>query len=124
MNGTTVENYFKKFKWDFAKYQHQGRQLSEIVSQIQAISAKIDDELKKLSVLFNEKNNSLSTLQRRKVINFATSDLEDFVKPEKYASLQIINSASLLTVFVVVSKSAQRGRQSMSVLIRHTKFTK
>jgi glutathionylspermidine synthase len=109
INGKSPENYFRTFQWDFAKYQHQGRQLADLVQQIQGISAKIDDELKKLATMYNEKNSNLAALQRKKTINFVTSDLEDFLKPEKFAGLQILNSASLLTVFVVVNKSSQRG---------------
>lgn len=105
-----MEAYFRNFQWDYAKYQYQGRQLADIVSQIQGLATKIDDELKKMTALYNEKNLALSALQRKKVINLATSDFEDFLKPEAAARLEVLNMAALLTVFVVVPKAAEKSK--------------
>ena len=109
VNETPVDAYFRNFQWDYAKYQHQGRQLVDIVGQIQGLAAKIEDELKKLAALYNEKSTLLSSLQRKKTINLATSDFEDFLAPEVVAKLEILKSGSLLTVFVVVPKAYDAG---------------
>jgi V-type H+-transporting ATPase subunit C len=81
VNETTVDSYIKKFQWDFARFQHQGRQLTEIVEQIQAMSGKIDEELKTLVGNYTEKNLLLAAIKRRKQINLSTSDFEDFFDP-------------------------------------------
>ena len=100
----------RKFQWDGARYQFQGRQLTEIVAQIQSMAAKVDEELKKLSVVYNEKTLAASTLQRKKTINISTSDFEDFMKPALVAKLELLQSESLLTVMVVVPVSLEKGR--------------
>lgn len=110
MNSTKVETFLRKFQWDNARYQFSGRQLSEIVSQIQSMAAKVDDELKKLSLLYNEKTLALSTLQRKKTVNVSTSDFEDFMKPAAVARLELINSETLLTIMVVVPASLEKGK--------------
>lgn len=102
VNNKTVEEFLRKFEWDFARYQHQNRPLIEIISQIQASTAKADDELKKLASTYNEKQLSCSTLQRRKTINMSLSEFEDFLTTEEVARLELIDSDSLLTVTVAV----------------------
>mmetsp|Transcript_21444 Transcript_21444/g.19515 ORF Transcript_21444/g.19515 Transcript_21444/m.19515 type:complete len:436 (+) Transcript_21444:62-1369(+) len=108
VNDTPIETYFRNFSWDFARYQHQGRPLVDIVNQIQGLSSKIDEELKKLSLLYNEKVVNLGSLQRKKTINLSTSDFEDFLKPEQVNKLDLIDTPTLLTVFVVVPKALEK----------------
>ena len=74
------------------------------------MTLKVDEELKKLTILFNEKTVVLSTLQRKKVINFATSDFEDFMKPAAVARLELIDTETLLTVMVVVPAALENGK--------------
>jgi hypothetical protein len=100
----------RKFQWDHARYQFSGRQLAEIVAQIQAMAAKVDEELKKLSTLYNEKNLALGTLQRKKTINLTTSDFEDFLKPTAVSKIELVDTESLLTVMVVVPKALENGK--------------
>lgn len=109
INDTAIEAYFKKFQWDFASYQFQGKQLAELVGQIQAMAGKTEEELKLLSANFTEKNLALAAAKRRQVINLATSDFEDFLTPEKIAKLDVQNSEHLLTVMVVVPKALEQG---------------
>ena len=111
VNSTKVETFLRKFQWDNARYQFSGRQLSEIVSQIQSMAAKVDEELKKLALLYNEKTLTLSSLQRKKTVNASTSDFEDFMKPAAVARLELINSETLLTVMVVVPGSLEKGKK-------------
>lgn len=110
INSVRVETFLRKFQWDNARYQFSGRQLPEIVSQVQSMAAKVDEELKKLSLLYNEKTLSLSTLQRKKVVNVTTSDFEDFMKPMAVARLELLNSETLLTVMVIVPASLENGK--------------
>jgi hypothetical protein len=123
VNETTVESYIKKFQWDFARFQHQGRQLTEIVEQIQSMSGKIDDELKILTGNYTEKNLSLSTMKRRKQINLSTSDFEDFLTPELVAKLDYQDTEHFLTIMVVVPKQLEGGVEfSIEFLISNKIF--
>jgi hypothetical protein len=81
----------------------------ELVSQIQSLTGKIEEELKTLSTSFTEKNVALAATQRKKVINLASSDFEDFLKPEDVAKIDLLSSESLLTVMVTVPKQLQNG---------------
>ena len=60
--------------------------------------------------MYNDKNVLLSSLQRKKTINLGTSDFEDFLKPERVAKLEILDTLNLATVFVVVPKALQAGK--------------
>ena len=84
------------------------------------MAAKVDEELKKLSTLYNEKNLNLSALQRKKTINLSTSDFEDFMKPTTVAKLELINTETLLTVMVVVPNAVEKGNTTY-ILIKKKK---
>jgi hypothetical protein len=119
INSSTVETFLKNFAWDFARYQVTGRQLSELVSQIQSMAAKVDDELKKLSIMFNEKTTIHVNLQRKKVINLITSDFEDFLSPQEVTALDMLkadNEKVLETVMVVVPKALDVGKRILSLI--------
>jgi V-type H+-transporting ATPase subunit C len=110
IQSSRVEEYLRNFVWDFARYQHAGRQLGELVSQVQSMAAKVDDELKKLSAMLVEKNLTLSNLQRRKTINLQTSDFEDFLTAESVARLEILRADGekiLETIMVVVPNAVE-----------------
>lgn len=106
---TSVEAYLQRFQWDYAQYQHQGRQLSELVSQIQAMAGKIDEDLKTLSTSYTEKTLALANTKRKKIINLATSDLEDFLTPRDMSRIDLLDTEHLLTVFVVVPLAIESG---------------
>lgn len=108
---TSVEAYLQRFQWDYAQYQHQGRQLSELVSQIQATAGKIDEDLKTLSTSYTEKSLALANTKRKKIINLATSDLEDFLTPRDMSRIDLQDTEHLLTVFVVVPLAIESGNQ-------------
>ena len=111
INSASVETFLRKFSWDNARYQHSGRSLTDLVSQIQGMAANVDEELKKLSIVLAEKQSTLVGLQRRKTINLATSDFEDFLTTEQAARLDIVSDPEsvLQTVFIVLAKSAVDG---------------
>ena len=105
-----VEQYLKNFEWDFAKYQPQGKTLAEIVGQIQSMASRIDDELKKYAVELAEKAINMSSLQRRKIVNFSTSELEDFLKPAVAATIEPSDpNGTLITLIVSVPKALEKG---------------
>lgn len=108
-NEMAVDNYLRNFQWDYSRYRFQGRQLPDLVSQVQTMVAKVDDELKKLSITYNEKLQHLSIVQRKKATNLVTSDLEDFLPADIGAKYEFINSEFLLTVLVVVSSNIEQG---------------
>lgn len=110
VNEVAVEAFFGKFQWDSAQYQTQGKQLSELVSHIQSVAAKADDELKMLSTSFQEKTTALGAARRRKVVNLVTSDFEDFLRPEVLAKAEFFDTEHLLTVTVVVPKASEQGK--------------
>lgn len=108
VNDVTVDAVLNRFQWNTAQFQTEGKQLSELVSQVQAIAGKTDEELKVLSNTYTEKNLALATAKRRQVINLVTSDFEDFLSPEAVAKIDLINTDSLLTITVVVPKALEQ----------------
>jgi V-type H+-transporting ATPase subunit C len=102
-----VELYLKKWSWDYARYQHQGKKLSDLVQQITTMTAQVDDELKILLVSQAEKQQTLATWQRRKQTNLGTSDFEDFITHEILSGLEIVDNDHLLTLMVSMSKSME-----------------
>lgn len=109
VNETTIDAYLRRFQWDFARYQYQGRQLNELVGQVQALAVKIEDELKMLSTSYADNTAALTAAQRRTVINLANSDFEDILNPDQIARLDVQDSENLLTVMVVVPKVLDQG---------------
>ena len=107
VNESTIEAYLRNFSWDFARYQHQGKKLSELVAQILSMSAQVDDDLKKLSTAHAEKTALLSSLERKKNINLSTSDFEDFLTPDMLSRFEILDNEHLQTVFVAMPKSSE-----------------
>lgn len=107
-NEMAVDNYLRNFQWDYSRYRFQGRQLPDLVSQVQTMVAKVDDELKKLSITYNEKLQHLSLVQRKKTTNLVTSDLEDFLPADIGAKHEFLNSEFLLTVLVVVTSNSEQ----------------
>ena len=108
-NEMTVDNYLRNFAWDYARYRYQGRQLPDLVSQIQTMVAKADDELKKLSTSYNEKLQTLSALQRKRTVNLVTSDFEDFLPADKVAQMEFLNTEYLQTLVVVCNTQTEQG---------------
>lgn len=107
-NEMTVENFLRNFQWDYARYRYQGRQLADMVSQVQTSVGKVDEELKKLSVNYNEKVQALGAVQRKKATNLVTSDLEDFLSVETVNSHEFMDSEYLLTVLVIVPGATEK----------------
>ncbi len=97
------------FQWDYARYRYQGRQLSDLVSQIQTMVAKVDEELKKLSISYNEKTQALGVIQRKKATNLASSDFEDFLTPDIVGRHEFLNTEFLVTLIVVVPGALEQG---------------
>lgn len=113
VNETPVDTFLRNFQWDFARYRYQGRQLTEIVSQIQSTVGNVDEELKKLVQGYTEKQQALSALQRKKTANLLTADFEDVLKPDQVAKHEFLDSDTLLTVVVVVPSQLEAGRFSV-----------
>jgi V-type H+-transporting ATPase subunit C len=108
-NETPVETYLRSFSWDYARYRHQGRQLPDLVSQIQSMVGKVDDELKKLSTSYNEKLQALGAIQRKKTTNLVTSDFDDFLPADIVRKTEFMNTEYLLTMVVVVTTQMEAG---------------
>jgi DNA gyrase/topoisomerase IV subunit A len=112
VNGRAVSATIQKFQWDLAQFQNQGRSLQELVVTIQNIAGKSEEELKIISTSFTEKNAALALAKRRQIINYTTSDFEDFLTPEEAAKVGSTNTQYLLTVAVVVPKAQEQGKIS------------
>ena len=106
----TPEKYFDDFEWDEARYGTTGedKTLASIVACIQGIASKADEELKKVSSIYSDKNLALQALQRRKVVNIMTSDFEDFITPKRVSELEFHNTDSLTTLMVVFPKQLEQ----------------
>lgn len=115
-NEMTVDNFLRNFQWDYARYRYQGRQLPDMVSQVQVSVAKVDDELKKLAISYNEKVQTLSSVQRKKTTNLVTSDLEDFLAADVVQRHEFLDSEYLLTVLVVVPGQSEKGKEMTNVM--------
>ena len=89
VNEVSVEAYLKNFKWDFSKFQVQGKQLAELVGHIQGVAARAEEELKQLATSYADKVVALGMVQRRKQITLLTSDFEDFLTEEDIARLDM-----------------------------------
>lgn len=107
VNETSVEAYLRKFQWDFARFQIQGKKLSELVAQIQSLAAKVDDELKIMTTSYGDKTVAFAALQRKKTVVLQTSDFEDFLTTSAVAKLELLDTEYLLTVTVVVPKAQE-----------------
>jgi len=102
VNETSVEAYLRGFSWDHAQYQHQGRQLTELVGQVQAMAGKIEEDLKVVANIYTDKSLALQTTKRKKVVNLVTSDLEDFLSPGAVGALDAMDSDNLISMLVVM----------------------
>jgi hypothetical protein len=109
VNGRAVGATIQRFTWDFASYA-PSNSLPTLVSMIQGKASGADDELKSLATSYADKNLALSNAKRRKVVNFTSSDFEDFVTPEEIARVEVYNTETLLTVAVAVPKSLEAGK--------------
>jgi hypothetical protein len=105
-----VEAYLQRFQWDYAQFQHQGRQLTELVTQIQSMAGKIDEDVKTLTNSYTEKMLALAATKRKKLVNFATSDLEDFLTPRDIARMDALDTEHLKTLLVVTPLAQEPGK--------------
>ena len=99
--------YLSKWTWDYARYQYQGRKLSDLISQVTSQTAYTDEELKKLVANHGDKLTVLGNWQRKKTINLSTSDFEDFLTSNMLSNIDIIDNDNLLTVMVSMPKDVE-----------------
>ena len=104
-----VGAYMKSFQWDNSRYKFSGVSMLDIVSQIQSMVSGVDDELKKLATIFSEKNQNLAACQRKKTVNYTTSDFEDFLTPQAVASAGLVESEYFVTLMCVVPAALEGG---------------
>jgi hypothetical protein len=112
----SVESFLQRFQWDYAQYQHQGRQLAELVSQIQSMAAKVDEDLKTLTNSYTEKALALAATKRKKQISFATSDLEDFLSPRDMERTEVLDTEHFKTMLVAISATTEQGTEILLVV--------
>eukprot|EP01033_Poteriospumella_lacustris_P010772 gene10772-7664_t len=108
VNGRAVGVTIQRFQWDHAAYA-TSNSLPALVSMIQSKTGSAEEELKNLATSYADKNLALSNAKRRKVVNFAASDFEDFVSPEEMARVEVFNTETLLTVAVALKRNAVKG---------------
>ena len=83
--------------------------MNDIVSQIVSTVGGVDEELKKLGSVLVEKQQALSSLERRKTINFSTSEFEDFLPQNVAAALDTIDTEILVTMMCVMPSAIEAG---------------
>lgn len=105
----------RKFEWDHARYQHQNRPLREIVEQVQQLTAKVDEELKKAVSVHTEKNLTVNTLQRRRIVNLATSDFEDFLDAASVAHMDILGAEEGMLKTMMVAMPAALEKEFLRI---------
>ena len=105
-----IDRYLRNFQWDYARYRFQGRPLSDIVSQIQGVAVKVDEELKKLGQSYMEKQQYLAGLQRKKSSNMVTADFEDVLTPAEVSRMEVLNTDTLVTLAVIVPAAVENGK--------------
>jgi len=103
----TVDAYLHHWEWDFARYQHQGKKLGDIVNQIAAQSSTADEELKKMLAVHADKGATLAAWQRKKTVNLGTSDFEDFLTAEQVKGTEVLDNDHLLTLMVSMPKHSE-----------------
>ena len=101
--------YLKTFEWDASRYKFTGVSMVDIVSLIQSTVVGVDDELKKISTTYSERCQNLGAAQRKKQINLATSDFEDFLVPTNIEGLGPIETEYTITLSCVVPAGLEKG---------------
>ncbi|KAL6052746.1 V-type proton ATPase subunit C [Balamuthia mandrillaris] len=102
VNGVNVDTYLHQFKWDEAKYKLSSP-LKDIVDAISTTVSKLDEDLRTKASNYNNINQSLAAIERKKTGNLLICDLTDFIKPE-----DIVETEYLTTLFVIVPKHSQK----------------
>jgi V-type H+-transporting ATPase subunit C len=104
VNGVNVSTYLKDFHWDIARFRYSSVTIADIICQIQAIAAGIDEESKRLTATLGEKTQTLSLMQRKRLVNLSTSDFEDFLSIQEMNDIQCsrIDSDIFQTVAIAV----------------------
>ena len=85
--------------------------MNDIVSQIVSTVGGVDEELKKLGTVLAEKQQALSSFERRKTVNFSTSEFEDFLPQTLVATMDIVDTDSLVTMMCVMPTAIEAGMQ-------------
>ena len=70
--------------------------------------------MKKLSLANSEKEQSYVALQRKKSANLATADFEDVLTVADVKKIEILNTDTLITLFVVVPLAQEKGNEHVS----------
>eukprot|EP00605_Chrysophyceae_sp_TOSAG23-4_P002911 GSChrysophyteH1.ASY1.ANO1.3206.1 assembled CDS len=115
----SVDAYVHHWEWDYARYQHQGKKLSDLVNQISAQSSSADEELKKLLAGHTERTASLASWQRKKTVNLGTSDFEDFLTIEEAKAIEVLDNDNLVTLMRVLEVDGQ-CLYAVTILRGHT----
>ena len=107
VNGSGRDAYVSNFEWDYARFPHR-RPLPELVTLIAKTVDDADEELRQLLQGLQEAQSSLTDLSRSVSGSFLTSDLRVSLSPDALASLDILDTEYLKTVFVAVPKAARK----------------
>ncbi len=92
-----------------AKYRNIGVLLTDLVFAVNHMVIEVDQELKKLANLFNEKVQILNSIEKKKIVNLSSSDFEDFLDPKLVESFQSEESEYLAKIMAIVPSSMEKG---------------
>lgn len=106
MAGVTAGQYVRLFEWDYSKFAVRQR-LPALVALIQGGVGKIEEEHRNLSMVFQEKNQALQGLKRKKGNNLATVELSDVISREKLRGIIMVDTEHLITLAVAMQKAQE-----------------
>lgn len=104
--GVTAGQYVRLFEWDYSKFAVRQR-LPALVALIQGGVGKIEEEHRNLSMVFQEKNQALQGLKRKKGNNLATVELSDVISREKLRGIIMVDTEHLITLAVAMQKAQE-----------------
>eukprot|EP00914_Ancora_sagittata_P023320 GHVO01046182.1.p1 GENE.GHVO01046182.1~~GHVO01046182.1.p1 ORF type:complete len:316 (+),score=46.12 GHVO01046182.1:184-1131(+) len=105
-NSMTVDQYFRRFSWDDAKYP-RSRQLRDTVDMIVSSIQKLDDEMRIRSAALNEVKQSHSATAKREGIPLAQRDMVDILTPDIVSKGDFVDTENLTTAVAIVPRSLE-----------------
>mmetsp|Transcript_28439 Transcript_28439/g.91045 ORF Transcript_28439/g.91045 Transcript_28439/m.91045 type:complete len:449 (-) Transcript_28439:149-1495(-) len=105
VDGMMVNEYVQRFEWNFAKYSVRADvKLADIMEEIRRGVAAADEEIRTMTVDFNETTQRLASLKRKKAGGLTTAPLEEFLTAAQVGGVERVDADSeyLTTLLVLV----------------------
>jgi len=100
-----VKQFVERFEWNFAKLSVRADvKLEAITEEIRRSVSAADEEIRAMAADFNEAQQKLTSLKRKKNGGLASTPLEEFLSPQQVAAVEKVDSDYLVTLVVLVPK--------------------